>query len=168
MYTLSYSTFQKVLVCVQAIRSVAPRGWMFGFWGNGYFQPIVNEYPLDWVKNYHSNSLVICDPLMRWATNGAPGHFTFDELLEIFPNKKFSRSLRNFGFQDGNALKFRRENELFLFSSVGLQLSWQKTQEVQEILTLINDILDFPLTSQSLDKEVKLPYQKVTYFTDQI
>ena len=48
-----------------------------------------------------------------------------------------------------NALKFRCENELFLFSSVGLQLSWRKIQEVQEILTLINDTLDFPLTSQS-------------------
>jgi hypothetical protein len=168
MYTASYSTFQKVLVCVQAIRSVAPRGWMFGFWENGCFQPIVNEYPLDWIKNYQNNSLVICDPLMRWATIGAPGHFTFDELLQIFPNKKFSSNLRNFGFQDGNALKFRRGNELFLFSSVGPQLSWQNIQEVQEILTLINDTLDFPLTSESLGNVVKFPNEKVTYFTDHI
>ena len=115
-------------------------GFSVGVDFNG-FQPAWahSTYPEDWIERYVEKGYVAKDATIKHGTN-YEGHFSWEQLRELYPDDPVLRDAHDFGLKEGNTLSIRINGRSSIVSCCGPVWNEVQVQEATGALAGLHEI----------------------------
>lgn len=95
------------------------------------------RYNLDWMTHYSTNGLLLDDPTVTFGL-AVNGHVTWDDLRQMYPDRKTLFACRSFGIAAGNTLSVEIDGVKSIISSAGWNWSFDEIKKARRALHMLH------------------------------